>query len=169
VALPLEVRIAEATHAVGTWGTTLIQIWRGPSNGSAVTAMIRVGTELVTTSRRPTTSLFVVEPSSPPPGDEARRQLAIFSRDVVSRMALAVVVPEGSGFRSAIVRAVGVTLTTLLPHTSSFKFVNDTEEASRLLAPHLPPESGGRARLLIAVEELRARIGEPVSRSHAGF
>ena len=167
VALPLEVRIAEGTHAVGIWGTTLIQVWRGQASGSAAAAMVRVGTELVASSQRPTTSLFVVEPSSPPPGDEMRRQLAVFSRDVVSRMALAVVVAEGNGFRGAIVRAVGVALTTLLPHSSRFEFVDDVESAARLLAPHLALESGGPQRLSGAVEELRARIGAGTTRVSA--
>jgi hypothetical protein len=50
-----------------------------------------------------------------------------------------VVVAEGGGFRAALVRAVGVTLTTLLPHSSKFKFENDLDTTIRLLEPHLMP------------------------------
>jgi hypothetical protein len=104
--------------------------------------------------------LFIVERSSPPPGDDGRRNLATFSRDIVKRMSLAVVVAEGGGFRAALVRGVGVALTTLLPHQGNFKFVNDLDAGVRLLEPHLPPSSGGREALVAQVELLRDRIGK---------
>jgi hypothetical protein len=122
--------------------------------------MNRVALELVAASSIPATSLLLVEARSPLPDDEARRDLATFSRDVVSRMSLAVVVSEGGGFRGALVRAVGVTLTTIVPHRSHFKFTNDVESAAQLLARHLQPASVGAADLVRAVEEARLKIGE---------
>jgi hypothetical protein len=74
-------------------------------------------------------------------------------------MALGVVVAEGGGFRAAIVRAVGLTLTTLVPHGGNFKFVNDLPSAINLLGPHVQAGIGGTEGLARAVEELRARIG----------
>jgi len=76
-------------------------------------------------------------------------------------MHMSVVVAEGGGFRGALVRAVGVTLTTLMPHSSKFKFVNDLNAAARLIAPHLPPGSGGEDALIRATEELRSMLPVP--------
>jgi hypothetical protein len=67
---------------------------------------------------------------------ETRKTLAAFSRDGVSRMSTSVVVAEGGGFRSALVRAVGVTLTTILPHSSKFRFVNDLVVGHRRATLH---------------------------------
>ena len=119
-----------------------------------------IASEVVGHDAFPATSLFIVEETSPPPGDITRTQFAKFSRDIVSRMKLAVIVSEGGGFRSAIVRGVGVTLTTMLPHRASFKFVNDVEVAANLLEPLLAPGSGGAQELLLAVEQLRGRLDQ---------
>ena len=115
--------------------------------------------QLVTSSRDPVSSLFIIERGSPAPDDATRKSLASFSRDIVSRMSISVVVAEGGGFRSAMVRAVGVTLTTILPHSSKFRFVNDVTSASQLIEPHLKAGSGGAQGLLAAADELRAMIG----------
>jgi hypothetical protein len=155
----IDVRVADDTHVVAIWGTTLIQIWRGTATGEASAEVNRIGRELVAHATTPATSLFIVERGSPPPGDETRKNFAAFSRDIVSRMALGVVVAEGGGFRGALVRAVGVTLTTLMPHSSKFKFVNDLDTALGLLEPHLARGIGGRERLLSVTEELRKKIG----------
>jgi hypothetical protein len=103
--------------------------------------------------------LFIVERGSPPPGEATRKNFATFSRDIASRMSIAVVVSEGGGFRGALVRAVGVALTTLVPHESNYKFVSDLNAAWRLLQPTLPPGSGGIDALASATEELRKNIG----------
>jgi len=121
--------------------------------------MNRVASGIVASSRHPISSLFIVERGSPTPGDEARKNLATFSRDIVSKMSISVVVAEGSGFRSALVRAVGVTLTTILPHSSKFRFVNDLNNAVQLIEPHLEPRTAGTRGLLAAVDELRGKMG----------
>jgi len=146
-------------HVVGVWRSTLIQIWRGASSSLLSAEVNRIGMQLVTSSRDPVSSLFIVERGSPAPDDATRKSVASFSRDIVSRMSISVVVAEGGGFRSAMVRAVGVTLTTILPHSSKFRFVNDVTSASQLIEPHLKPGSGGAQGLLAAADELRAMIG----------
>lgn len=139
------------------WGNAFIQIWRGDTNEFACQEVNRLARKMVAAGVR--TSLFIVEPTSSPPRDEVRKLIAEFSKDIVSRMSLAVVVAEGGGFRSALVRGVGITLTRFLPHRSTFQFVNNIETGARLLAPHLPPKYGGQSQLLALVEELRGRIG----------
>lgn len=155
----LAIRVADQDHAVGIWGRTLIQIWRGPATGTASAEVNEIGRSLVAAGSFPATCLFIVERGSPPPGEETRKNFATFSRDIASRMGIAVVVSEGGGFRAALVRAVGVALTTLVPHSSYFKFVNDLDTAFRLIGPHLPPGVGGVEALTRATEEVRAKIG----------
>jgi len=106
----------------------------------------------------PATMLFIVEASSPAPDEETRKNFATMSRDVVGKMAMGVIVSEGGGFRGALVRAVGVALTTIMPHRSPLKFVNDVETAVGLLKPHLVLSTGGVQGLLKAVADLRTMI-----------
>jgi hypothetical protein len=152
------VRALDDAHCIAIWGRTLIQIWRGVATGEASTQMNRLASQLIAADPFPATSLFLVEASSPPPEQETRLQFAKFSRESVSKMSLAVIVAEGGGFRSALVRAVGVTLTTLSPHRSQFRFVNDLETALKMLEPHLQPNIGGGAELGRVVADLRSKI-----------
>jgi len=158
VGLAVNVLVADSVHVVGTWGRTFIQIWRGATTHAAVAEMNHFARQFVESKGDPATSLFIVERSSPPPDDASRKGIAEFSRDAAKDMSLSVVVAEGGGFRAALVRAVGVTLTTLLPHSSKFKFENDLETAIQLLGPHLMPGAGGAEGLEAAVEELRSKI-----------
>ena len=112
----------------------------------------------VSASPLPATSLFVVEAKSPSPDDGTRKNLATFSRDIVSQMKMSVVVAEGSGFRGALVRAVGAALTTVLPHRSRFKFVDDVGYAAELIEPYLLAGSGGPEALLRATAQARSQI-----------
>jgi hypothetical protein len=161
VHLEVVVRVADEAHVVATWGRTLIQIWRGAPTGKTSAHINRLAAEFLSTGSAPATSLFIVEARSPSPDDETRKNFAAFSRDIVSQMKLAVIVSEGGGFRGALVRAVGVALTTILPHRSNFKFVNDVDTAAQLLGPYLVPGSGGPAALVRVAEEVRAKIVTP--------
>jgi len=155
---------ADAVHVVGVCGATLIQIWRGAPNYMLSAEVNEVARAMVASSTHPVSSLFVVERGSPPPDEATRRNFASFSRDLVSQMSVSVVVAEGGGFRGALVRAVGVTLTTILPHSSKFRFVNDVDSAAELIAPYLLPAVGGAPGLLDATSKLRAMIGAPSPR-----
>jgi hypothetical protein len=106
--------------------------------------------------------LGIVEATSPPPNERARAELAVFSRDTIPRMGLAVLVAEGGGFRAAFVRGVGITLTLLMPHRLPFKFVSTLEEAATHLAPYISATSGGAEGLTRAVNEVRQRIVDAV-------
>jgi hypothetical protein len=156
----VDIRVVDAAHIVATWGRTLIQIWRGIPTAVASAEVNEIANKFVDASSSPANSLFIVESRSPGPDDATRKNFATFSRDIVSRMSIALIVAEGGGFRGAFVRAVGVTLTTMMPHRSLFKFVNDVETAAQLLSPHLLPGSGGPLELVRVVEALRAKMGD---------
>lgn len=153
-----EILVTDEAHVVATWGRTFIQIWRGPPTAAASGRVNELARAFVAASSFPATSLFVVEAKSPAPDEATRKNFAAFSRDIVSRMKLSVVVSEGGGFRGALVRAVGAALTTILPHRSAFKFVNDVETAAELIGPHLLPASGGAEALLRVTERVRGQI-----------
>lgn len=151
--------VVDDVHAVGTWKTVMIQVWRGAPTGPLSAEVNELTVRFMRESTVAVCSLFVVERGSPPPDEACRKNLATFSRDLVSRMGIAVVLSEGSGFRAALVRAVGVAITTILPHSSKFKFVNELAAAAKLLEPHLGPGTDNAAGLTRAVEELRSKIG----------
>jgi hypothetical protein len=157
---PVLLQAVDADRCVGTWNRTVIQIWRKVVVPEAVVEMNWTAGRLLAQAGEPVTCLFVVEPSSPPPNDGARKELARFSRDIVPRMALAVIVAEGGGFRAALVRGVGVALTTLAPHSLPFKFVNTVDNAMALLKPHVSIAAGGVDGLRMALGEMRAAMTE---------
>jgi hypothetical protein len=147
-----------AAYCFATWDRVLIEIWRLAVSAEIVAERNRIARMFMLEERQPISSLSIIEPLSPPPSDSARAELATFSRDLVPKMGVAVIVAEGGGFRAALVRGVGITLTTLMPHRVPFKFVHDVQEATVILAQHLSPAAGGAAGLERAVHDLRAQI-----------
>lgn len=121
-----------------------------------VSTMVQTCNELIANGKGPVTCIGIVERSSPPPEPPVRAALATWSRDVVPRMAGAVLVAEGSGFRASLVRGVGLALTTLMPHRIPFKFVATVEEAVDHIAPKVRVTSGGAPVLRGVIERLRA-------------
>jgi hypothetical protein len=154
----ITIHALDASHGVATWESTLIQIWRGQGSPGAKAGANLIARRFIEETPGPITCLYIVEPSSPPPNDLARQELATFSRQIVPKMALVVIVAEGGGFRSALVRGVGISLTALMPHRLSFKFVGQVDDALTLLEPFFSPEGGGREGLRSAVGELRQGI-----------
>jgi hypothetical protein len=149
------VRTVDHDYALATWDQVLIQLWRGPMTSAAMNELRVQAKRFQTESRGPICSLSVVERRSPPPSDELRRALSAFYRENASAMAQQVVVAEGGGFRSALVRGVGIALSALAPKMLPFKFVPEVADAAKLISPHLSPKSGGSNGLLKAVEFLR--------------
>lgn len=149
----LRVKAMDRDHCVAVWNRTLIHIWRHGTSVDAVQEMVETGRKLLATARGPVTVLGIIEKSSPPPEGAARDALARWSRDDVPKMALGVMVADGGGFRAALVRGVGITLSAVMKHRVPFKFVADVHEAAVHLAPHLPP--GGGEDLLAIVQHLR--------------
>ncbi len=147
----------DSDHCVAIWERTLLHIWRGTCTAPAVAEMARIARRLIASPGAPVTSFSLVEEQSGPPPEHARAELAKFTQDCVAQMAGAVIVAEGSGFRTSLVRGVGTALTLLVPHRVPYKFFSNVTEGAAFLAPYLPPGAGGSVGLKEAVESLRAQ------------
>ena len=155
--IPARIAAQDSDHLTAVWHETVVTVFRGPATLQAVLNIGRTCEGLLAAARGPVTYLSVIERSSPAPTETVRRELATWSRDVVTRLALAVIVAEGGGFKNALVRGVGVALTVLLPHKVPFKFVNSVPEGASLLAPFLPENAGGPVALSAVIDAARQR------------
>lgn len=124
----------------------------------SVETLRRVGKAFVAANREPVSTLSIVESTSPAPSDKLRGALSAFYRELAPQMKEQIVVAEGSGFRSALVRSVGLALSAIAPKSLPFKFVGGVEEAAILIRPHLSPASGGAAGLQDAIKQVRERL-----------
>ena len=146
----------DADACFSIWHQTLVCVFHGAASVEHVKLNSRLCRSLLEEARGPVTCISVIERSSPPPADRVRRELAVWSRDVVPRLAAAVMVAEGGGFRSALVRGVGVALTALMPHRVPFTFTTSVDDAVRVLGPYLPTRCGGPAELAAEIARIRA-------------
>ena len=146
---------SDSNHCLATWHETLIPIWWGPARAQDVVRMGDAALALLRARRGPAHLLLVIEPTSPPPVGDVLDAFARFSRDVVSKLGVAVAVAEGGGFRAASIRSVAAALALVLPNRLPYKFVDTVEAGAALLAPHLSPAAGGSLGLLRAVDSLR--------------
>lgn len=151
------VHAKDSDHCVATWNQTFIQIWRFASTPAAIVEMNQLARVFVAEQPTPRTSLFIVEPTSAVPNAKARDELGIFSRDIVPQMSIAVVVPEGGGFRGSLVRGVGTALVAMMGARLPYTFAENVEQGVGLLAPHLP-EGASPEALVRAIVELRATL-----------
>lgn len=142
-------------HCVAVWEQTIIHLWRYQPTLRTVTAMSDVCKDLIARKKTGITCLSIVERTSAAPSGPTRDALATWTKECVVHMAEAVIVAEGSGFRSALVRGVGVALTAVMPNKVPFHIVATVEEGAPHLAPHLPANADGAAGLLRAVVKLR--------------
>jgi len=147
----------DSDHVVAIWHETVITVFHGAASLHQVLNITKVCEALLAEAQGAVTYLGVIERASPAPSETVRRALATWSRDVVPKTALAVIVVEGGGFKSALVRGVSVALTALLPHRVPFKFTGSVEEGAVLVAAFLPHKAGGAAELGLAIAELRQR------------
>jgi hypothetical protein len=145
-------------HIVAMWQRTVIEVWRGVPTVEGSEAMMSACEQAIAQYPKDTSFIAVLERTSPPPTEPVRKVLARWSSDIVPRMAVAVLVSEGSSFRSAIVRGVGVALTLLAPHRIPFKFCSSVEEGVGVVEPYLGKSRGGRAGLLTAIEQTRSQL-----------
>lgn len=148
-------QVRDKDHAVALWDNVLIQVWHFATTASAVSELDRVARAFIAQRGGPICSIAVVEKTSPPPKDEVRAQLARFYRELAPQMHEQIVVADGGGFRGALVRAVGVTLSTFAPRALPFRFVGSVAEATALVRPHLSAQSGGEAALRRVLGEIR--------------
>jgi hypothetical protein len=136
----------------------LIEVWRGPTALPGVKAMVSACEALLRDGRGDVSLLVVLERTAPPPGEPVRQLLSRWSRETVPRMANAIVVAEGGGFRASIVRGVCTALTLLAPHRVPFKFVATVDEGTNLLATLTATRVVHRDDLRAAVAEVRHQV-----------
>ncbi len=148
----------ETGHCFMTWDRLAVAVWRLGASSASVIEMVAVVRSLKAKHRERVCFLGIVEPTSPPPDEGARAELAKFSREVVPGLAVAIIVGEGGGFRMSLVRAVGITLTTLLPHRVPFKFLSNVSNAVPLIVPHLSHAAGGATGLQRALADARSKF-----------
>ena len=149
--------VQDSDCVVAVWHATVLSVYCGPATLQHVLNISQTCRVLLEESKDPVTYVGVIERSSPAPTETVRRELAAWSRDIVTKLAVATIVAEGGGFKNALVRGVGIALTVLLPHTVPFKFSSTVEEGAALVAPSLPEISGGAPQLIAAVAEVRRR------------
>ncbi len=149
----LRILEADGAYCLARYDRTLIAVWRGACTKASVDAMYAACETLLTDGSAQPTYISILEATAPAPPEAARAVLARWSRNQVPKLARAVIVAEGGGFRAATVRGVGVALSLLLPHRVALKFVGSVGEGADELAPFL---RGGRsAELVLAVGQLR--------------
>ena len=152
----LKVCTRDSDHCVATWGPVLIQVWRYTPTRQAVLQMVQVADMLI--GAQPSRRIFsigVVERTSPAPNREARDALVQFHRSLVPHVTELIVVPLGGPLRGAVIRGVGVALSSLTTGGLRFRFVDSTAGAAALVAPLLPAETGGAPALDAALQAAR--------------
>lgn len=146
----------DEAFCLATWHQTVFFVFRAVASVEQMKRVSAACQSLLENSRGPVTCLAVVQRSSPPPVDVVRREMAIWSRNVVPKLAVAVIVAEGGGFRSALVRGVVVFLTTIVPHRVPFTLAASVAEAVEILAQYLPTASGGSTELSAEIARVRS-------------
>lgn len=153
------IRTVDRNHAVATWDRVLLQVWRGVVTPEAVQELLAVGRALIREHPgQRCSSLSVVESVSPPPNERVRPLLSACYRELAPEMRLQLFVAEGSGFRAAIVRGVGLAVSTFAPSFLPFKFASSVREAAVAIEPQLSARAGGSEALIEAVADLRAKL-----------
>ncbi len=155
--IPARIVAEDSDYLVSVWHDTTLTVFRGVCSLQHALTISNTCKALLAEARGDVTYLSVIERSSPAPSDLVRRELAAWSRDVVTKMKVAVIVAEGGGFKNALVRGVGVALTVLVPHRVPFKIVSNVDEGIALVGPFLPKQAGGTNELSRVIASLRER------------
>jgi hypothetical protein len=137
-----------------TWHNVLVHIQKGPTSPRSVPNLTAAASSILL-KHKSFVFLIIVEPQATPPDQSARKQLTDFFETFRDSIARSIVIPEGDGFRSSIVRGVGTAVSLLAPKSFTFSFCGSVEEASAKLRDVLQPV-GGAAPLIQALSEMRA-------------
>jgi len=153
--------VVGASTIIGTWDRLLLAIWRGEATSEAAQKLLKAGRDFVAArGAHPVNYLAIIESRSPPPADKVRKELSACFREFAPAMKHQIFVGEGSGFRAALVRGVGLAVSTLAPSLLPFKFAGSLDEAALTIAPHLSTQAGGAEGLKAAVAQLRRHLDE---------
>lgn len=156
-----DIRSLDQNHAVALWDRVLVQVWRGEATPRAMQGLGDAGKALLATHPgKRCCSLSIIEASSPPPSEQVRPLISTVYRELAPGMEHQLFVAEGSGFRSAIVRGVGLAVSAIAPSLLPFKFASSAEDAAVTIAPCLSLSAGGVAGLLEALAFVRSRLDE---------
>ena len=155
----LLVHALNAKVCAATWDRVLFLIWRGEVDADGV-AMQETTARQFTAEQGGQKFVFltIIEPTSPPPPDHFRKDLARFFRELAAHTSEMIVVPEGGGFRPSLVRSVGIALSTFAPQVLPFRFVDSVTAACAVAAPRLSPSAGGPQALETAIEQTRTML-----------
>jgi len=158
---PMKTRTVDTDHSVVTWDRVIIAVFRFATTREAVADWERIARSFIAEqpAGQQICCLSIVEPTSPPPGEHVRRDLSRFYRELVPHMNAAIIVPEGGGFRAAMVRGVGIALSTLAPRSLPFTFAESVSAAANRIGPHLSRSAGGATALVEVIEQARALVG----------
>jgi len=155
----LTVHNIDQGYCLATWDRVLIQLWRGPATLHAAEQWLEAGEAFLRQSgNQPCCSLSIVESRSPPPTEKVRLAMAAGFRGLAPRMRHQIVVAEGSVIRSALVRGVGLALSSMSSSSLPLEYVASLDDAAVTLAPHLSPAAGGPEGLKSAVSNLRSQV-----------
>jgi hypothetical protein len=159
--MPPNVRGIDKDHCFATWERVLIQIWRGEATVEAAQELLKLSKVFLTENGGQLgNSLSIVESRSPPPTDKVRPILSACYRELAPSTRNQIFVAEGSGFRSALIRGVGLAVSTFAPSLLPFKFAASVDEAALTIASSLPPRSGGAEGLKQAITGLRTKLDD---------
>jgi hypothetical protein len=146
-------------YCVATWDRVLIQLWRGPATEETAQRFREIGEAFLRDNAgQPLSTLSIVESGSPPPTNKVRVAMADSFRGLAHGMRHQIVVAEGSAFRTSLVRAVGLALSTMSASPLPLKFAVSLDEAAWTLAPDLSPNSGGADGLKRTIASLRSLV-----------
>lgn len=155
------VKSIDDAHAVAVWDRLLFQLWRGETTLDSAERLLQLGRDFIAEHPgEPLCFLTVIESRSPPPSDAVRAKLSACFRELAPSMRHQIFVGEGSSFRVALIRGVGLAVSTLAPSLLPFKFASGLDEAALAIAPNLSPQAGGAAGLKAAVTTLRRTLDQ---------
>jgi hypothetical protein len=159
VSLSPTIRYVDRNCAFATFDRVLLQVWRGAVTPQGVQELLSVGQLLLREhGARVCSSLSIVENVSPPPNERVRPLLSACYRELAPGMRLQLFVAEGSGFRAAIVRGVGLAVSTFAPSLLPFTFASNIAEAAAAIGPTLSAAAGGASALPAAIERVRSQL-----------
>lgn len=155
------VKDIDDAHLVAIWDRALLQLWRGEATLEAVERLLGIGREFVAQRKgEPLSTLTIIESRSPPPSELVRSRLSACFKELGPAMAHQIFLGEGSGFRAALIRGVGLAVSTLAPSFLPFKFASTLDEAAAIIGPSLSPRSGGAVALKTAIADLRRTLDQ---------
>lgn len=135
----LKFRDVGPSHCIATWDTAHIYLISGAFTDAMLEALGETLKAFVRESRKSqsVTAVSIIARGAPPPPDHLRKHLADLYRGLPPVVKQVIVLPEGGGFRMAMVRGVCTALAALSPFPFRFSFVSSVQDAADALSRHL--------------------------------